>query len=133
MEYRLKLDPYRRALPFTWGLEGAPIPGDTSILNKRAFNLPSVRHEHFAPSTGRVIGAGPTLLFTDIKRISPKPPLAAQAHRLLRRRVHSFCGARREGRRAHGACCQGCGLSQEFSTRMHGKSRCPVTEMRELT
>src|SRR5258708_17627437 len=33
MEYRLKLDPYRGVFPLARNIEGAPIPGDTTIIN----------------------------------------------------------------------------------------------------
>src|SRR5713226_5213857 len=49
MEYGLKFDPNRGVLPFTRDVEGPPVPGDTSILDKSGVNLPSVRHADFVP------------------------------------------------------------------------------------
>src|SRR5216683_4237627 len=118
MEYGLEFDPYRGVLPFTRSVEGPPIPGDTSIVNKSGVNLPSVRHAHFAPGTDGLIASVPTLLLTYVSRISTEPPLAAQAHRLGGRQFRSF-RACRESRRTHGARGQDSGLSQELSTRIH--------------
>jgi hypothetical protein len=82
VEYGLKFDPYRGVLPFTRSVEGSPIPGDTAIVSKSGVNLPGVRHAHFTPVSAGVIGAIPALLRANSFRISPKPPFAAQAHRL---------------------------------------------------
>src|SRR6266849_8679977 len=125
VEYGLKLDPYCRVLPFTRSVEGSPIPGDTAIVNKSRVNLPTVRHAHFAPGTVGLIASVPTLLLTNVSRISPEPPLAAQAHGLRRGQVRCFLSCR-ESRRAHGARSQDCGLSQKLSTRMHGKVPFPI-------
>ena len=48
----LKLDPYRGVLPFNRRIKGAPIPGETTIINKSGINLPGVRHEHSEPGAG---------------------------------------------------------------------------------
>src|SRR5260370_14590830 len=127
MEDGLKFDPYRGVLPFTQSIEGSPIPSDTSIVNESRVNLPGVRHAHLAPGTDGAIGSIPTLLLTNVSRISPKPPLAAQTHRLLRGGCRPF-RACREGRRAHCAYSQGSGLSQKFSTRMHGRVPFLITQ-----
>jgi hypothetical protein len=126
VEYGPKFDPYRRVLPFTWSVEGSAILGDTTIVSKSGVNLPGVRHAHFAPGTDGVIGSVPTLLLTNASRISPKPPLAAQAHRLRRGQVRCFLACR-ESRRAHGARSEDYGLSKKLSTRMHSKIPCPIT------
>src|SRR5216684_8214250 len=114
MEYGLEFDPHRGVLPFTQSGEGPPIPGDTSIVNKSGVNLPSVRHAHFAPGTDGLIASVPTLLLTNVSRISPEPPLAAQAHGLRHGQVRCFLACL-EGRHAYGARSQDAGLSQEFS------------------
>src|SRR3989441_4287177 len=132
MEYGLKFDPYRRVLPLIRSIEGAPIPGDASIVNKSAVNLPSVRHAHLAPGAVGFIASVPTLLLTNISRISPEPPLPAQAHSLRRGQVRCFL-AYWEGRRAHGARSQDSGLRQKLSTRIHGKVPCPITVGCQLT
>src|SRR5216683_7321965 len=132
MEYGLEFDPYRGVLPFTRSVEGPPIPGDTSIVKKSGLNLPSVRHAHFAPGTDGLIASVPTLLLTNVSRISPKPPLAAQAHGLRRGPVRCFL-AGREGRRANGARGQGSGLHQKLSTSIQGKAPYPITTTWQLT
>src|SRR6266568_1906559 len=92
MEYGLEFDPHRGVLPFTRSLEGSPIPGDTSIFNKGGLNLPSVRHAHFVPGTDGLIASVPTLLLANVSRISPEPPLAAQAHGRRRgEQTHPWC------------------------------------------
>src|SRR6267378_5590937 len=126
VEYGLEFDPDRRVLPFTRSVEGSPVPGDTAIINKSGVNLPSVGHAHLAPGVDGIIGSVPTLRLTNASGIRPKPPLAAKAHRLRRGQARCFLACR-ESRRAHGARSQDSGLSQEFSTRMHGKVPCPIT------
>src|SRR5712664_1991653 len=132
MEYGLKLDPYRRVLPFTRSIEDSPIPGDAAIINKSRVNLPSVRHLHFAPGTNRVIGYVPALLLADASRIGPKPPLTAQTHGLRRGQIRCLLGCR-ENRRTNGAGSQDSSLSQEFSTRMHDKVRFSTRSTWQLT
>jgi hypothetical protein len=87
MEYGLKLDPYRGVLPLARNIEGAPIPGDTTIINKSWVNLPSVGHEHFVPGANGFAASEPALLLTNISRISPERPLAAQAHGVRRGQI----------------------------------------------
>jgi hypothetical protein len=87
MEYGLKLDPYRGVLPLARNIEGAPIPGDTTIINKSWVNLPSVGHEHFVPGANGFATSEPALLLTNISRISPERPLAAQAHGVRRGQI----------------------------------------------
>src|SRR6266567_1273427 len=132
MEYGLEFDPHRGVLPFTRCVEGSPIPGDTSIFNKGGVHLPSERHAHFAPDTDGLIASVPTLLLTNVSRISPEPPLAAQAHGLRRRQVRCFL-AGRESRRTHGARSQDSGLRQKLSTSIHGKAPYPITTTWQLT
>src|SRR5713101_9373242 len=132
VEYGLKLDPYCRVLPFTRSVEGSPIPGDTAIVNKSRVNLPTVRHAHFAPGTVGLIASVPTLLLTNVSRISPEPPLAAQAHGLRRGQVRCFL-AGREGRRATGARSQDSSLRQKLSTGIHGMAPYPITVGCQLT
>jgi hypothetical protein len=132
MEHSLKFDPYRRVLPFTRSFEDSPIPGDTTIINKRSVTLSDVRHAHLAPGTDGVIGSVPTLLRTNVSRISPKPPLAAQTHGLRGGQVRCFFACR-ESRRAYGARSQDSGLSQKLSTRVHGKAPYPSRMGWQLT
>src|SRR6266436_5981658 len=132
VEYGLKFDTNHGVLPFTRSVEGSPIPGDTSIVNKSTFNLPSVRYAHFAPGIDGVIGSIPTLLFTNVSRISLKQPLAAQTHGLRRGQVRCFLTCP-ESWRAYGARSQDSSLSQECSTRIHGKVPCPITVRCQLT
>src|SRR6266849_9276887 len=113
MEYGLKLDPYRRVLPLTRGIEGAPIPSDASIVNKSRVDLPSVRHTHLVPGADGLIASVPTLLSTNVSRISPKPPWAAQADSLQRGQGQCFLACR-ESRRTRGGRSQNSSLSQEF-------------------
>src|SRR5258708_29066120 len=109
MEYGLKLDPYGRVLPLARRIESAPIPGDTTIINKSAINLPSVRHEHFEPGAAGFMASEPALLLANISRISPEQPLAAQTNGLRRGQVRCFF-AYRKNRRAHGARSKSSGL-----------------------
>src|SRR6266699_6015374 len=132
MEYGLEFDPHRGVLPFTRSLEGSPIPGDTSIVNKSGVNLPSVRHAHFAPATDGLIASVPALLLTNVSRISPEPPWAAQAHGLRRGQVRCFL-AGRESRRTHGARSQDSGLRQKLSTSIHRMVPYPNTSTWPLT
>src|SRR6267378_150819 len=118
VEYGLKLESYRRVLPITRRVESSLIPGDPSIVGKGGVYLPSVRHIHPAPKTGRFVGFVPTLLLTGDLGIGAKPPFAAGTHCFPQgyvRRVR----ARRRCRRGNSARGQSPGLSQEFPTRMH--------------
>src|SRR5260221_4814602 len=54
MEYGLKLDPYGRVLPLARRVESAPIPGDTTIINKSGIDLPGVRHERSEEHTSEL-------------------------------------------------------------------------------
>src|SRR6266436_3092390 len=129
VEYGLKFDAYRGVLPFTRSVESSPIPSDASIVHKSRVNLPSVRHAHLAPGNDGLIAPVPTLLLTNVSRISPEPPLAAQAHGLRHGQVRCFLACR-ESRRAHGASSQEASLCQEFSTRIHGKA--PLSDQGDL-
>jgi hypothetical protein len=131
MEYGLKFDPNRGVLPFTRSVESSPIPGDTSVVTKSGFNLPSMRHAHFSPRNG-LIASVPTLLLTNISRISQKPPLAAQAYSLRCVEVRCFLTCR-ESRCAQCARSQDAGLRQKFSTRIHGKAPFPIMATWQLT
>src|SRR5216684_2967407 len=132
MEYGLKFDPNRGVLPFTRSIESSPIPGDPSVVTESGFNLPSMRHMHFSPRNDGLIASVPTLLLTNISRISPKPPLAAQAYSLRCGEVRCFLTCR-ESRCAQCARSQDADLSQEFSTRMHGKAPFPIMATWQLT
>src|SRR6266700_2169902 len=132
MEYGLEFDPHRGVLPFTRSVEGSPIPGDTSIVNESGVNLPSVRHAHFAPGADGLIASVPTLLLANVSRISPEPPLAAQAHGFRRGQVRCFLSCR-ESRRTHGARSQDSGLRQKLSTSIHGMAPYPITTTWQLT
>src|SRR6266853_3357827 len=90
MEYGLKLDPYGRVLPLARRIESAPIPGDTTIINKSMINLPGVRHEHFEPGADGFMASEPALFLANISRISQEQPLAAQTSGLRRGQVRSF-------------------------------------------
>src|SRR6267378_4642393 len=118
VEYGLKLESYRRVLPITRSVESSLIPGDPSIVGKSGVYLPSVRHIHPAPKTGRFVGFVPTLLLTGDLGIGAKPPFAAGTHCFSQGHVRRV-GARRRCRRANGPSGHGTGLSQEFPTRMH--------------
>src|SRR5258708_25127195 len=126
VEYGLKFDTNHGVLPFTRSVEGSPIPGDTSIVNKSTVNLPSVRYAHFAPGIDGIIGSIPTLLFTNVSRISLKQPLAAQTHCLRRLQVRSFLACP-ESSRAYSARSPDSSLSNECSSSVHGNGLCPIS------
>ena len=128
MEYGLKLDPYRGVLPFYRRIKGAPIPGETTIINKSGINLPGVRHEHFEPGADGFMASEPALLLANISRISPEQPWAAQTHGLRRGQVQCFFVCPKSGR-ANGARSQDSSLRQKLSTRIHGKVPFPIVVM----
>src|SRR5260370_24934752 len=126
MKCGLDVDPSGGVLPFKRRIKGAPIPSHTTIINKSGINLPGVRHEHFVPGADGFVASKPSLLLTNISRISPEQPLAAQTSSLRRGQVRCFFACRRS-RRAHGARSKNSGLRQKLSSRILGKVPYPVT------